>query len=310
MKLSVGKRILMFFHWLMSLLIVAAFAIYLIAPDFLMQYYNRFEAAVGIRYVKIIGIALLVIYALLAVAQIYLIFKRKKRSERGFITVDSSDTGKVRIAISAIEQMVRQSVTNIDGITEMKINIDNQDDAIVIAVKASIVNGCHVPTITMNMQRAIRQFVEMNCGVAVRAVSINIHSVTNSGEAPKKHKLGRDKSKNEAAAPAISEFSAPVPPAAQEPAWSRVPAQAERQEPVIQETVAPQPFTTEPVATEPVASEPVAQASAPEEEAPAFDFDRPYESEFAKDLAAMKAAEAAEDGAQENGETDREEDTL
>ena len=125
MKLSVGKRILMFIHWLVSLLIVAAFAIYLIVPDFIMKYYNMVEAAIGIRYVRIIGIALLVIYAVLAIVQVYLIFKRKKRSERGFITMDSSDSGKVRIAISAIEQMVRQSVTNIDGITDMKISIDN-----------------------------------------------------------------------------------------------------------------------------------------------------------------------------------------
>ena len=297
MKLSVGKRILMFIHWLVSLLIVAAFAIYLIVPDFIMKYYNMVEAAIGIRYVRIIGIALLVIYAVLAIVQVYLIFKRKKRSERGFITMDSSDSGKVRIAISAIEQMVRQSVTNIDGITDMKISIDNQDDAIVIAVRASILNGCHVPTITMNMQRAIRQFVEMNCGVAVRAVTISINAVTNGGEAPKKLKLGRDKSRGEAAAPAFPEVTAPQPVAntepqtAQEPARFAAPAQYEApEEPSEAQAPAPEP--------------------APVEEAPAYDFDKPYESEFAKDLAAMKAAEAAEAEAQEDGENLRQEDTL
>ena len=297
MKLSVGKRILMFIHWLVSLLIVAAFAIYLIVPDFIMKYYNMVEAAIGIRYVRIIGIALLVIYAVLAIVQVYLIFKRKKRSERGFITMDSSDSGKVRIAISAIEQMVRQSVTNIDGITDMKISIDNQDDAIVIAVRASILNGCHVPTITMNMQRAIRQFVEMNCGVAVRAVTISINAVTNGGEAPKKLKLGRDKSRGEAATPAFPEVTAPQPVAntepqtAPEPARFAAPAQYEApEEPSEAQTPAPEP--------------------APAEEAPAYDFDKPYESEFAKDLAAMKAAEAAEAEAQEDGENLRQEDTL
>lgn len=297
MKLSVGKRILMFIHWLVSLLIVAAFAIYLIVPDFIMKYYNMVEAAIGIRYVRIIGIALLVIYAVLAIVQVYLIFKRKKRSERGFITMDSSDSGKVRIAISAIEQMVRQSVTNIDGITDMKISIDNQDDAIVIAVRASILNGCHVPTITMNMQRAIRQFVEMNCGVAVRAVTISINAVTNGGEAPKKLKLGRDKSRGEAAAPAFPEVTAPQPVAntepqtAPEPARFAAPAQYEApEEPSEAQAPAPEP--------------------APAEEAPAYDFDKPYESEFAKDLAAMKAAEAAEAEAQEDGENLRQEDTL
>ena len=276
MKLSVGKRILMFFHWLFSLLICAAFALYLIVPDFILKYYNKVEAALGEKYVRIIGIALLVIYAALAVVQIWLIFKRRKRSDRGFITVDSSDTGRVRIAISAIEQMVRQSVNNIDGITEMKIGIDNQDDAIVIGVNASIVNGSHVPTITMNMQRAIRQFVEMNCGVAVRTVSININAVTNAAEAPRRKRLGRGKA--ESATPVE-----PVPAAPQANSVSETPAWI---------TPEPVPVPVEKTPEPAPAFEPAPEESQSEPETPVFDFDKPYESEFAKDLAAMKAAEA------------------
>ncbi len=51
------------------------------------------------------------------------------------------------------------------------------------------------------------------------------------------------------------------------------------------------------VATE-VKPEPEPEPEPIEESAPAFDLDAPYESQFAKDLAAMKAAEAsrAEDG--------------
>ena len=287
MKLSVGKRILMFFHWLMSLLICVAFALYLIVPSFVMQYYGKLEAVLELKYIHIIGIALLVIYAALAIVQIYLIFKRRRRADRGFITVDSSDTGKVRIAISAIEQMVRQSVNNIDGITEMKINIDNQDDAIMIGVNASIVNGSHVPTITMNMQQAIRQFVEMNCGVAVRSVSISIHSVTNAAEAPRRKRLGRGKADPVAPVAPVAPAASEVPVMDEKPSWlSQEHDAAPASKPVIT------PFEPAPVVPEP---EPVP-------ETPAFDFDKPYESEFAKDLAAMKAAEAErESGNDEEG---------
>lgn len=271
MKFGVGKRILMFFHWLLSLLICAAFAVYLIAPDFIMKYYTAVEQAVGINYVKIIGIAILAVYAVLAVIQIYLIFKRRKRSERGFITVDSSDSGRVRIAVSAIEQMVRQSVNNIDGITEMKIGIDNKDDAIVIGVRASILNGSHVPTITMNMQRAIRQFVEMNCGVAVREVSISINAVTNAAESTRHHRFGRGKSSG-----ANAGFQ-PEPIQAQ-PDYTGYSAN-------------PEPEPEPPVTAPAVEPEPVRP---PVQETPAFDLDKPYESEFAKDLAAMKARDAAQ----------------
>lgn len=284
MKLTIGKRILMFFHWLLSLLIVAAFALYLIVPDFVLQYYNRFEAAVGYSNVKIIGIALLAIYALLAIAQACLVFKRGKKGERGFITVDSSDSGRVRIAIAAIEQMVRQSVGSIDGITEMKIAIENQDDAIGIGVNASIVNGSHVPTITMNMQRAIRQFVETNCGVAVRTVSISINSVTQQPEGTRKRRRGKGQ-----------EAPAPVSAPAADYGYAPTPQPEPEPEPEPEPVYAPEPEPASVPTFEAPKAEP---ASAPEpaaESEPEYDFDAPYESQFAKDLAELKARDA-EDG--------------
>lgn len=279
MKLSIGKRILMFFHWLLSLLIVAAFALYLIVPDFVLNYYNQFADAIGRSNIRIIGIALLAIYALLAIAQACLVFKRGRKGERGFITVDSSESGKVRIAIAAIEQMVRQSVGNIDGITEMKIAIENLDDAIGIGVNASIVNGRHVPTITMNMQRAIRQFVETNCGVAVRTVSISINAVTQQAEAGRKRRRGKGQEPTQTGAPATDYDFTPVP----EP------------EPVVPEPIPePEPiYTPQP---EPV-SAPTFEAPQPAAEAetePEYDLDAPYESQFAKDLAELKAKDAGE----------------
>ncbi len=287
MKLTAGKRILMFFHWLLSLLLVAAFAVYLIVPEFLTGYYDKLVEKIGFNNVKVIGIALLAIYLILAVAQVILIFKRRKRSERGFIVVDSSDNGKVRIAISAIEQMVRQSIGNIDGLSDMKIGIDNQDDAIGIRVAASIENGRHVPTITMNMQRAIRQFVETNCGVAVRSVSISINAVTNQADAPRRRRFGRGQGT------AVSE---PVNAA---PATYSVPDDEPETEtqPEAEPYVAPEPFEPAPVVEPAPAFEPQPEA----EPAPAFDLDAPYVSEFAKDLAEMKAREAAQAASADEG---------
>ena len=302
MKMTVGKRILMFFHWLLSLLIVAAFAVYLIAPDFILNYYNRLVDAIGFNKVKIIGIALLAIYAVIAIAHLVNIFKRTKRQDRGFITVDSSDSGKVRIAIAAIEQMVRQSVGNIDGITEMKIGIENLDDAIGINVNATIVNGSHVPTITMNMQRAIRQFVETNCGVAVRAVSITINAVTAQPEPKLRRRRGKGQDALPTAAPVAVE---PEPSYARhepvsEPEPQPAPEPQTMPEPVFEPSYTPEP---EPVSDqEPEFVEvptPVfeAPASEPREDAAEeYDFEKPYESQFAKDLADLKAREAEEAG--------------
>ena len=229
----------MFFHWLFSLLICAAFAAWIIIPDRAMALYNRVFGGLTATQTMIIGIAVLAIYVLLTVVQACIIFHRGKRYDRGFITVDSSDTGRVRIAVSAIEQMVRQSVISIDGLSDMKIGIDSRDDAIAININATLQNGCHVPTITVNMQRAIRQFVEMNCGVAVRSVSISINAVTASPDTGRRWGRRRDDVKPVGTpAPSYTPVAPDYAPAA-EPA-APAPEPAAEPEPVAETLAEPE----------------------------------------------------------------------
>ena len=179
MKLNFGKRLMLFVHWLISVILL----VFIAFPGLKEELRSCLSALIGANYVQIAFIAFAVVYILLCIAVVVLIFRRDgKRAERGFITVDSAETGRVRIAVGAIEQMVKQAVGAVDGISDMRISISSVDDAIAINVNVALLNGSHVPTVTLNMQRAIRQFVEMNCGVSVRSVSINIQSVVNPAE--------------------------------------------------------------------------------------------------------------------------------
>lgn len=182
MKLNFGKRFALILHWLGSVIALAALVFNARALELVQTVQNR----IGEKNTHMALIALAAVYAFLCILALCILLRPSgKRSERGFITVDSSDTGRVRIAVSAIEQMVKQAVGAIGGIAEMKISISSEDDAIAIVVNVSIVAGTHVPTVTLNIQRAIRQFVEMNCGVAVRSVAVNVQSVTTPGEGRK-----------------------------------------------------------------------------------------------------------------------------
>ena len=183
MKLNFGKRLVLFLHWLLSLVACALVALWCIAPQIAEDIPELIDRVIDAGAAQIAGIALLVVYALLAVLSVAFIFARdKKRGERGFITVDSSEAGRTRIAISAIEQMIRQAVRCVDGIADMKASIVNNEDTISINTSVAIVNGAHVPTVTMNIQRAIRSYIELNCGVGVREVSVSVHSLENADE--------------------------------------------------------------------------------------------------------------------------------
>lgn len=185
MKLNLGKRIVFFLHWLLSLglLVYSALVAFSVIPS------NMLQRLLGNAYAPIAWIAFVAIDAIFSILTIVFLLKGSaKRSDRGFIVVDSSETGKVRIAVSAIEQMVKQAVSQDDGIADMKIGITGEEDALAIKVNMVMVNGSHVPTLTMNMQRSIRQFVEINCGVAVHSVAINIQSVVNAGDSTRKNR--------------------------------------------------------------------------------------------------------------------------
>lgn len=179
MKLTWGKRVVLFLHWLCSVLLLAAIAVEMMTQKVL----ELLRELIGAEYADAALIFAGAIYALLCILAAVVILKRDgHRSERGFITVDSSDAGKVRIAVTAIEQMVKQAVGAIDGIAEMKIAISNSDDAISITVNTLIYSGVHVPTVTMNMQRAVRSYIELNCGVAVREVCVNVSALESDEE--------------------------------------------------------------------------------------------------------------------------------
>ena len=79
---------------------------------------------IGEKYAHILFIALMAVYAFLSIVCVVLIVKRDaKRGERGFITMDSSENGKVRIAVSAVEQMVQAGRSKLsDGVAETKIS--------------------------------------------------------------------------------------------------------------------------------------------------------------------------------------------
>ena len=120
MKLNLGKRVLLFFHWLLSLLFVAA----VLGSEYVGKIYAKIEPLVGEKYIQIAIIAYLAIYAVLSIAVLVMIFKRgNTRAERGFITMDASETGRVRIAVGAVEQMVKQAASTVDGIADLRIGI-------------------------------------------------------------------------------------------------------------------------------------------------------------------------------------------
>ena len=140
-------------------------------------------ASIGKRAFDTVGIVLCAIYILIAAGCATMIFSGfGKRGERGLITVFSNDTGKTRIAVSAVEQMARQAIAGVDGISDVRATITGAEDAIGVNISLVLKRGAYLPTVTNNIQRTVRGYIEQNCGVAVQSIIVNVRAV--EGEAP------------------------------------------------------------------------------------------------------------------------------
>lgn len=285
MKLNIGNKILLLLHWLCSMMICVAFALCVIVPGLQGNLTAKAEGSLGSVGARIAGAVVLALYIVLSVVVLMRLLRGRRREEQGFITVGSDEKGRVRIAVSAVEQMVRQSVRTIDGLSDMKVDIEGADDAIAIGITAAIANGAHVPTLTANMRRAITQFVEDSCGVAVQSVTVTIDAVNGKPDASRRL-MGRNRPQPEPAAPAYEARTTA-------PGYDAEPEPVNADDAPVEEPVR-RPWESAPAAPE--ASD--GTEATTESEAPAFDLDKPYESEFAKDLAAMKARESAGEDAE------------
>lgn len=283
MRLNLGNKILILLHWLCSLMICVAFALCIIVPDLRGDLIARAESSLGSVGARVLGAVLLALYVALSVAVLLRLVRGRRREEQGFITVGSDEKGRVRIAVSAVEQMVRQSVRSIDGISDMKIDIEGADEAIIIGITATIANGAHVPTLTANMRRAITQFVEDSCGVAVQSVTVTIDAVNGKADASR-HMLGRNKPQADMATPTYA-------PQASASGYDTEPEPVSMDDAPVAEP-ATRTWESVPAAETTAEAEDTAKTEAfAETQTPAYDPDKPYESEFAKDYAAMKARE-------------------
>ena len=278
MKLNFGKRLVLFVHWLMSLTLCGLTVAMIIWPQCMETTRRLLDDTTEIAY----AIAMLVVYLLFAVGTIAITFNKVKNdSDHDFIVVDSSETGRTRIAVVAVEQMIRQAVRGVSGIAEMKAAIRNDTDSISIDVDAAILNGTHVPTVTMNIQRAIRSYIELNCGVAVRGVSVSVHSLTDVEQ------TGRRSRRRAAAAVNVEPVTAHAAPAS-----APLPEAESYSAPAVEQE--PTPAVTE----EPAAEEPVEKTDIIDEtDGPTATYAAPKKSLF-KGLFGKRGASKAEEAAE------------
>ena len=215
MKTSFWDKVLMFLYVLIALAFAVCMALRSFGVDLLGGMFAGLEHTAGHFLSVLIGLGLTAIVVLLSAYMVMMIFGRnKKRVPASFITVNSEDGAQVHMSLTALSQMARQAIGRVPDVKEMKIGVSNEGEEVSVTVDLTLKANAHVPTVTKNMQKAIRTSIESNCGVAVRDVEIVVSSLAGADVKPEwkkpRWKLGRKEKDASVEAVAAQEAAGPV----------------------------------------------------------------------------------------------------
>ena len=222
MKTSFWDKVLMFLYVLIALAFSVCMALRAFGVDLLGAMFAGLEHAAGRFLAVIIGLGLTAIVVLLSAYMLMMIFgKGKKRVPASFVAVDSEDGSQVHMSLTALAQLARQAIGRVPDVREMKIGVTNEGDAVDVTVDLTLKASAHVPTVTRNMQKAIRNSLETNGGVSVRDVQIAVSSLAGADVKPewkkprwKGGRKGKEESVEAIAAQEAAEPLAEVPASA------------------------------------------------------------------------------------------------
>ena len=119
MRMSVLDRILVALSTLIGMALAVCVAVRAFGVDLIGRAIDGLVSAS--EYGKYIVAGVAAVLVLLGILVLVFMFRRSaKRVDRSFVVIDSSDKGRVRIAMSAIEEMVRQAVQSMQGASNLK----------------------------------------------------------------------------------------------------------------------------------------------------------------------------------------------
>ena len=180
MRISFGDRILIYLFTALAILLTALLAFRAFSLDAIGALFENLQnAAPGIWW-RLIVIGLGAIEVLLGVFTISVITTRRRKKEL-FVNLnpDKEDGAQVRIAVSAIREMVRQSASSIGGMNSESLDVTLAKNELLIALTLDVDDRQgNVPALTSQLQQRIKQKVQETCGVTVKQVLVTVNSIS------------------------------------------------------------------------------------------------------------------------------------
>jgi uncharacterized alkaline shock family protein YloU len=175
MKMKVSTRII-FTIYLLAVIGLCVFMLAvitgLISPDGLMQVVSTI--ALGNFWFQVLYI---VIFGAVLVVGVCLLFFGIRKEEPKTAVLATVESGKISIAISALEELAAKFIKQNESIRGVGIKIHSQVDTIEVDVKISVLPEISIPEVTQNLQAGLIAYMETYSGIKVKNTRIVVTSI-------------------------------------------------------------------------------------------------------------------------------------
>ncbi len=159
----------------------------------------------------------------------------KLRYKKNEFIVQQTENGEIRIAVRAIENLVRKCTDMHEEIEVSGLRITNHRDGVAVDLKATMPNNISIPLAVDSLQKQIKQYITVSTGVSVREVRVAIVNTNADLKVASPYEVGKaesdEKPEKKAAHERVFEADPQPEPAPAEEAPAAVEAAAEPEAP-------------------------------------------------------------------------------
>ena len=111
-----------------------------------------------------------------------IVFPRLFSVKRNEFVVQKTDSGELRIAIKAIENLVQKCIDLHEEIDVKSMNILNGREGVVVELNISLANNISIPLAVASLQKQIKQYLAASSGIEVREVRVSVEGTQDEPE--------------------------------------------------------------------------------------------------------------------------------
>ncbi len=117
-------------------------------------------------------------FAILAGIRLFWISLYKPKANTKHVVLAEGAMGQVKVAISAIENLVEKLVSKIDGVREVTSKMFETQQGVGIDVRASVTPDLNVPAVSDEIQNRVKDRVYEVTGLTVSTVKVSIENIS------------------------------------------------------------------------------------------------------------------------------------